>query len=397
METMDEETTHDRSTLALPQYRLVMGTLGDEIRRGDYRSGRRFLTERAICARFNVSRTTAIRALSDLILEGLLTRQPGRGTFVVDRSASPSDLTRRGSRLPIGVICQDLSGAGGPAAEAIRGIGQVCRERDYTFLLFESDYSARVEAEDLRRARAAGVSGLIVYPVNGFENTAAFDGLWREGVPLVMIDRYYPTVPCDVVLEDNIRLGSDIVDTLVRLGHRRIALLGADESLTTAAYERFAGFRAGLEKHGIPYEPALATPHRYAALPDGDRQALVRGWFSAPSRPTAILAVNGTALTCVARDLVMLGIDLDTIALACMDAVVSDALMAQTTITGRIPFFEIGREATCLLLDQVEHGQHRPARHVYLPVTIQVSSEGGAGITGNGRKTALSAGSPAGR
>jgi DNA-binding LacI/PurR family transcriptional regulator len=372
---MPENALKDDTSRDRPQYRLVMETLGEEVRRGDFRPGQRYLTERAICARFGVSRTTAIRALSDLILDGLLTRQPGRGTFVADLSGPPSYSPATGNRPPIGVICQGLGGPGGPASEAIRGIGQVCRERDSTFLLFESEYSARTEAEDLRRARKAGVCGLIVYPVNGFENAAQFEALWREGLPLVMIDRYYPTVPCDAVLEDNIRLGSDMVEALVRLGHRRIALAGSDESLTTAAFERFAGFRAGLEKHGIPFEPALAAPRPYPALPEEDRLAVLRAWLSERPRPTAILAINGTAFTSVARDLATLGTEEDSIALACMDTVLSDSLLGRATMTGRIPFIEIGREAARLLIDQVEQGQHRPAQHIYLPVDIQVAGE----------------------
>ncbi len=48
--------------------------------------GSKFLTERQICERFEVSRPTANKALSNLVSEGLLEFRKGVGTFVRDRS-----------------------------------------------------------------------------------------------------------------------------------------------------------------------------------------------------------------------------------------------------------------------------------------------------------------------
>jgi GntR family transcriptional regulator len=60
--------------------------LNDRLRRlatsGDLSPGARFPTERELATRFGVSRVTANKALSQLVVEGLLEFRPGVGTFV---------------------------------------------------------------------------------------------------------------------------------------------------------------------------------------------------------------------------------------------------------------------------------------------------------------------------
>jgi GntR family transcriptional regulator len=65
-----------------PIYQQVNGVLRRLIRSGKYAVGTKFLTERQISERFEVSRVTANKALSNLVSEGLLLFKKGVGTFV---------------------------------------------------------------------------------------------------------------------------------------------------------------------------------------------------------------------------------------------------------------------------------------------------------------------------
>lgn len=60
----------------------VAATLRGRIARGELRPGMRLPSERALAARFNVSRVTVVRALTRLRLEGLVVTRHGSGTFV---------------------------------------------------------------------------------------------------------------------------------------------------------------------------------------------------------------------------------------------------------------------------------------------------------------------------
>jgi len=65
-----------------PRYYQVYVTLRQWVRDGTYRAGQQIPTEAALCRSFEVSRITIRKAIDDLVREGWLVRQQGRGTFV---------------------------------------------------------------------------------------------------------------------------------------------------------------------------------------------------------------------------------------------------------------------------------------------------------------------------
>lgn len=66
----------------IPKHHQVAETLRGMIRAGDLKPGDQIPTEQRLCARHGVSRGTVRQALDTLTQEGLLSREPGRGTFV---------------------------------------------------------------------------------------------------------------------------------------------------------------------------------------------------------------------------------------------------------------------------------------------------------------------------
>lgn len=70
-----------------PVYKQVTDAL-IELIRNDWSIGGRFLTEREVSERFGVSRTTANKALSNLVTEGVLEFRKGVGTFVAEPKAN---------------------------------------------------------------------------------------------------------------------------------------------------------------------------------------------------------------------------------------------------------------------------------------------------------------------
>lgn len=65
-----------------PKYRLIKNALKKELTAGMFESGDQFYTEAELMKRFDVSSITVIRALNELVAEGYIVRQQGRGTFV---------------------------------------------------------------------------------------------------------------------------------------------------------------------------------------------------------------------------------------------------------------------------------------------------------------------------
>lgn len=67
---------------AVPRYRQIEGDLERDVRTGVLKPGERLPTEHEIGRRYGVSRITAQAAIKSLVTKGLVTRRPGRGTFV---------------------------------------------------------------------------------------------------------------------------------------------------------------------------------------------------------------------------------------------------------------------------------------------------------------------------
>ena len=77
-------------TLAVPLYHQVYLILRENIRSGVYPANEPLPSESTLCDEFDVSRITIKRAMRDLVGDGLVVRQRGKGTFVADGVAAPA-------------------------------------------------------------------------------------------------------------------------------------------------------------------------------------------------------------------------------------------------------------------------------------------------------------------
>jgi len=85
------------TSLPVPLYHQVAGLLRQRIEDSVYPVGRRLLSEDELAAEFDVSRATIRQAIGELVIEGLVVRKQGRGTFVEARPSSVLHQRFRGS------------------------------------------------------------------------------------------------------------------------------------------------------------------------------------------------------------------------------------------------------------------------------------------------------------
>jgi len=81
------------SSLALPLYHQVAGVLRQRITDAQYAVGDKLLSEDELAAEFSVSRATIRQAVGELVVEGLVVRKQGSGTFV--QPPNPKRLQQR--------------------------------------------------------------------------------------------------------------------------------------------------------------------------------------------------------------------------------------------------------------------------------------------------------------
>lgn len=353
----------------LPRYHKVKQALLEKIKRNRYSPEEPFLTTREVCERFGVSTTTAVRAIEELVREGYLIRQRGRGTFVAERTEGEEQKVASIESRTIGCILNEIRGR--HTAGILRGIEQVCRDAGYRLFLFDSNGSAQTEALNLKRAIDSKVAGLIVFPVEGDSNECHFSRLIRGGLPIVMVDRYYPSLTTDAVVPNNFDIGYRLTKCLIERGHCRIATIWG-ETKCTSIQDRLSGHRQALVDNGIPLIPELITLHSYDWQPQSKRREMLQSILEASYRPTAFLCSNGYTMALVASDLVKLGVKLfEDAELAGMDDVGPYDLLPLATVAAILPSFEMGSEAAKLLLARIEQNNSiLHSRQLVLPVKI---------------------------
>jgi LacI family transcriptional regulator len=104
--------------------------------------------------------------------------------------------------------------------------------------------------------------------------------------PVVAFTR--PITGFDYAGIDNVAGSELAIDHLSALGHRHIALIGGPSQLSSAQ-QRFLGYRQGLEKNGLPFQPDLFVEQ--APTRKGGFQGLMTALSLSPA-PTAAVCFN---------------------------------------------------------------------------------------------------------
>lgn len=85
-----------------PLYQNIQNALKLQIQRGDYRTGDYLPSENNLCAQYNITRTTARKALDNLVKEGFIERRHGKGSLVIERRKSLGLLNLKGFSEAVG-------------------------------------------------------------------------------------------------------------------------------------------------------------------------------------------------------------------------------------------------------------------------------------------------------
>ncbi len=361
----------------VPKYRRIYDELFTAITTGAYRPGDRLPSEAELGERYQTSRITVAKALSELQAQRMVSRRAGSGTHVLAPTITSGHV--------FGLLIPDLGRA--EIFEPIcHGMMQSPQAKAHSLLwghsMGESTQQEK-EAEYLcQKYIGQKVSGVFFAPL---EYTPAKDvinsrivaALYKAGIPVVLLDRCYAPYSMrskyDLVGVDNRRVGFQITQHLLRQGARRIAFVAKPLSASTVV-ARIAGYREAIYSSGQTHREDLV---RRGDPDDADFVAKLL----AECRPDGIVCANDLTAARLMATLAVRGIRVpEDVRIVGIDDVKYASLLQVPLTTQHQNCADIGTMALATMLQRLERPS-LPTRDVLLQTHTVVRRSCGAHLT----------------
>ena len=273
--------------------------------------------------------------------------------YVYNRGAAN---LRTASTQTVAVVVHDVTNP--YFAEIVAAIQDEMNEHGRIVLFGNTRDSQARQAEFIDTVREYNVDGVILCPAVDTDMT------WMRRVqswqlPLVLFSRDLPDLAIDYVAGNNEEGMRAATRYLLELGHRRIAMIGANRLISTGR-ERLNGYLKALQEFGVAADPALIVegpPTRALGM-----EALLK--IIADEDPaTAAVCFNDVLAFGVMLGLRRLGLEAGTHFSVVGFDDISEATLWRPALTS-LGFSreELGRAAVALLLRRISDPEASPKR-----------------------------------
>lgn len=228
-------------------------------------------SEKELSEHYHVSRITSKKAVELLADAGIVTRTPGKGTFVSEYTDFVGDFGRNteenfSSKIPIiGVI---LDGFGPDfGCRLLESIETECQKLEIAMLLRCSYGKMDEETRAIEQMRRLGAEGILIMCVHDENYNASILRMVVDHFPVVTLDRQLKGIPVSFVGTDNVKAAKELTGYLLEKGFNRICFVKPYAVETSTIQERIAGFRAAHSEYGLVADESLWIVDLKATLP----------------------------------------------------------------------------------------------------------------------------------
>jgi len=361
-------------TKRMPKYLAIKGELRQRIARGLYGGSIPVPPERILSGEMDASPMTVRRAIGELVDEGLLVRQPGRGkgTFVREKTGVPHAARSRDAGLKrIAVLHrqspEDLRAS--PVYMVIFMEVQAACASNGVSLEFLPVAEEQDAAGIIRCAKESGAQALMVLDWWESEELLCVQD---AGIPVVVPGPFQETVPVSSVCPNEYQGAYAATRHLMDLGHQRIALVNSRKEIRTTV-DRWGGWLAasGLDARSaeqITYR--VGRPGTRSGQSFDEVVADLAAQFDQRPPPSAIFARDGQFAQAAFAALERLGLSCpEDVSLACVGTSYQESLGFPRMTAATIPDGALGRAVVRLTQDLVSGRQDSPVG-IVLPMHV---------------------------
>ncbi|MCP3774469.1 LacI family transcriptional regulator [Paenibacillus sp. MZ04-78.2] len=249
--------------------------------------------------------------------------------------------------------------------EVYKGVEESARNYEYSTIICSTSGSKNKEEQLLQLLKNRFVDGVITF------------GTTLTAQELRQLNRDYPIVQClewmgntgtPYVSVDNEKGARDAVTYLVKLGHRRIAMISRNEGQTALLREQ--GYGLALQEAGISYDANLI---KYGDFSYESGVRLTKELLEEnTSRPTAVFCINDTMAVGCANAARNLGYSVpEDLAIVGFDDTMEALMSAPPLTTMRQPKYELGHMAMEILMRKI-NGKEPETNAVLLPAQLVI-------------------------
>lgn len=247
-------------------------------------------------------------------------------------------------------------------SEFIQGIEEVAYQYDFIPLVYSAGTQNQKVNYYLKELVRRKVDGLIL-AVSGLDKQVLRQ-LASQQMPYILLDQSEKQHQSDEIVVQDLIGGQLATDYLIQQGHRKIGIVLPKQRAWNIE-QRLLGYQKSLAAHEIDWQPAWVVETALSKL--GGYQA-TQAVFD--SNVTAVFAVNDELAIGLYRGYTEQGRQIPTdLSIVGYDNVDWCEYVDPKLTTIKQPIFELGQEATRLLLERIE-SPDQPIQQRILPVAL---------------------------
>lgn len=331
---------------------------------------REAITIKALAGKIGVSTSTVSRVLSGQSEKYRISNNTKEMILSAAKKLnySPNQLAR-GLRLKrtnsIAYIIPDISNPF--FASIAKSVEKSARKLGYSILMCDSEENTEIELNIIKLMLSRRVDGLIISPV-GIEVSHLIE-IYQKGIPLVLLDRYFPNLDIPYVTSNNYQGAVDAVSMLIENGHTNIACIQGLVN-TSPNNDRVSGYIDAHKKYGLPVNKSLIVGDSF-----GEENGYIETKLLVKKHPapTAIFAVSNLISLGSLRALAEEGFKVpDDISMISFDDQPYSRFLATPMTTVMQQSAQIGNIAVKLIVDKIESKKSLESQSILLPTQLIV-------------------------
>lgn len=336
-----------------PLYKKIKEVLEKEMEQGVYPVGGQLPTEKQLSEKYQVSRITAKRALTELERAGLIFRIQGKGSFVKEIPSSKLSYYPNKANKILFILppAYDLS-----VGNFTEGLLPVMQEHQVEVVIENSNFFLNKTADALIKE----YNGLIYYAEDTLSYFDVLASLSLKGFPVVSLDKKEFELDFPTILSDNLAGGFSATHFLIQQKHSRIAYFYGNSLHLQSVRSRYLGYLKALEKAKLSF-------HSSSNQPTEITNDLIDYWLS--HNVTAIICENDIVAIKLMKRVKEKGVKIpNDISIIGFDNIQAAHYVEPALTTIAQNFKQIGTLSALTLLKWIQSGK-KPQDSV-VPVTL---------------------------